>query len=301
LEIFLTLNSFLLITLFFLFGSTALPQWQVDGGKLIWPNGPVMPKTLLVYDDASSYQNALDLWTANSTEELPALIYKNTQNWRPALRLQIDVDSSHFTGLTHILGGISYAYLSTNHGVQLQPIIGFQGVGWSSISGSASYGAGSSLVGLIGSIYTDASLGSIPQAIGVHSLFSFETGANDTIINAFGFKSEINQWSAGSTQVDTFYSFYSSNDEPDNISKFYHFYGSGDYPSYFGGAAIQKVYTYNVHDPISSSDLESFIGLASEVGSGYTAYIDDNGEGIYFYQVVSDGTRWWVFIAAQAP
>lgn len=291
----------LVLTLFFLFGSTSLPQWQVDGGKLIWPYGPVMPKTLLVYDDASSFQNALDLWIANSTEELPALIYKNNQNWRPALRLQIDVDSIHFTGSTHILGGVSYAYLSTNHGTQTQPVIGFQGVGWSSIAGSASYGSGSSIIGLSGSIYTNASLGSIPQAIGVHSLLSFETGANDTIINAYGFKSEINQWSAGSTQVDTFYSFYSSNDEPDNISKFYHFFGSGDYPSFFGGGIIQKVYTFDVHEPISNNDLETFIGLASEVGSGYTAYIDDNGASQYFYQVVSDGNVWWVFTATQAP
>lgn len=276
-------------------------QWLVDGGKLIWPNGPVLPKTLLVYDDASSFENALDLWIANSSEELPALIYKNAQNWRPALRLQIDVDSSHFTGLTHILGGISYAFLSTNHGTQTQPIIGFQGVGWSSIAGSASYGSGSSIIGLSGSIYTNASLGSIPQAIGVHSLFSFESGANDTITKAYGFKSEINQWSAGSTQVDTFYSFYSSNDEPDNISKFYHFYGLGDYPSYFGGAIIQKVYTFDVENPPSGGELDSFFGSPAEAGAGFNVYINDNAESSNFYQIVSDGVRWWVFTAAQAP
>jgi hypothetical protein len=281
--------------------SNSHAQWLVDGGKVLWPNGPVMPKTLIVYDDPSSFQNAFDLWVANSTEELPALIYKNAQNWRPALRLQIDVDSSHFTGSTHILGGISYAFLSTNHGQQVQPVLGFSGVGWSSISGAASWGSGSSLVGLSGDVYSNASVGTIPYAIGVRSFFSFETGANDTISNGYGFKSEINQWSPGNTLVNNYYGFYSSNDEPDNISQFYHFYGSGDYPSYFGGATIQKVYTYDVHDPISKNDLETFIGVASEVGSGFTAYIDDNGEGQLFYQVVSDGSRWWVFTAAQAP
>ena len=80
------------------------------------------------------------------------MIYKNAQNWRPALRLQIDVDSSHFTGSTHILGGISYAFLSTNHGQQVQPVIWFSGVGWSSISGAASWGSGSLLVGLSGEV-----------------------------------------------------------------------------------------------------------------------------------------------------
>lgn len=291
----------LLLTVFFLFGSTSLPQWQVDGGKLIWPNGPVMPKTLLVYDDASSFQNALDLWIANSTEELPALIYKNNQNWRPALRLQIDVDSSHFTGSTHILGGISYAYLSTNHGQQNEPVFGFSGVSWSSISGSASYGSGSSLIGLSGEVFSNASLGLIPNAIGVRSFFSFETGANDTITNGFGFKSEINQWSAGNTLVNNFYSYYSSNDEPDNISKFYHFYGAGDYPSYFGGAMIQKVYTYDVHEPPSTTDIESHFGPAEQAGAGFNVFINDNDESINFYHIVSDGNVWWVFTASQAP
>ena len=115
-------------------------------------------------------------------------------------------------------------------------------------------------------------------AIGVRSFFSFETGANDTITNGYGFKSEINQWSPGNTVVDNFYSFYSSNDEPDNVSKFYHFYGSGDYPSYFGGATIQKVYTYDVENPPTHGDLEGNFGNASDVGSGFTAYIDDNDE-----------------------
>ncbi len=276
-------------------------QWLVDGGKLIWPNGPIMPKTLLVYDDESSFQNVLDLWTDQGTEEIPAIIYKNTQNWRPTLRLNIDVDSSHFTGSTHILGGISYAYLSTNHGTQTQPVIGFQGVGWSSITGSASYGTGSSVIGLLGSVYTNASIGNIPQAIGVHSLFSFETGANDTITNAYGFKSEINQWSVGNTQVDTFYSFYSSNDESDNISKFYHFYGSGDYPSYFGGSMIQKVYTYDVHNPPSTAELETFFGPAEQAGAGFNVFINDNDESSFFYHVISDGNAWWVFTASIAP
>jgi hypothetical protein len=290
---------FFLIVL--LLSSFTRAQWSVDGGKLIWPYGPVVPKTLIIYDDATSFQNALDLWSANSTEELPALIYKNAQNWRPALRLQLDVDSSHFTGLSHILGGISYALLSTNHGKQNEPVFGFTGVGWSSISGSASWGSGSSIVGLSGEVYSDATLGHIPNAIGVRSFFSFETGANDTITKGYGFKSEINQWSPGNTLVNNFYSYYSSNDEPDNISKFYHFYGAGDYPSYFGGSMTQKVYTYDVHEPPSTTDIESHFGPAEQAGAGFNVFINDNDESINFYHIVSDGNVWWVFTAAQAP
>jgi len=280
--------------------SNSRAQWLVDGGKLIWPNGPVMPKSLIVYDEASSFQNALNLWYDQGAEEIPAIFYKNAQNWRPALRLQIDVDSIHFTGSTHILGGISYALLSTNHGQQSQPVFGFSGIGWTSISGSASWGSNSLLVGLSGEVYSNASVGIIPNAIGVRSFFSFETGANDTINNGYGFKSEINQWSPGSTLINHFYSFYSSNDKPDNVSEFYHFYGSGDYPSYFGGAMIQKVYTPDVSNPPSRAELESEFGMAEDAGAGYNFFIDDNAESTNFYQVVSDGVRWWVFTASPA-
>ncbi|HCY76462.1 MAG TPA: hypothetical protein DHV28_11120 [Ignavibacteriales bacterium] len=290
---------FFLIVL--LLSSFTHAQWSVEGGKLIWPNGPVMPKTLIIYDDASSFQNALDLWYDQGAEEIPSIFYKNAQNWRPALRLQIDVDSSHFTGSTHILGGISYAFLTTNHGIQLEPVVGFQGVAWSSIEGSATWGSGSSMVGLGGLIYSDASKGLIPKSIGVLSLHSFETGANDTIINAYGFKSEINKWGPGNTLVDTFYSFHSSNDKPANITKFYHFYGKDDYPSYFGGAMIQKVYAYDVENPPTRGELESLFGTPEEAGSGLNFFIDDNAESANFYHIVSDGVRWWVFTAAQAP
>ncbi|OQY72404.1 MAG: hypothetical protein B6D44_10280 [Ignavibacteriales bacterium UTCHB2] len=285
----------------FLLSSFTNAQWSVEGGKLIWPNGPVMPKTLIVYDDATSFQNALDLWYDQGAEEIPSIFYKNAQNWRPALRLQIDVDSSHFTGSTHIIGGISYAFLTTNHGQQNEPVFGFEGVGWSSISGSATWGSGSSIGGLAGMVYSTASRGVIPKSIGVLSVHSFETGANDTIINAFGFKSEINKWGPGSTLVDTFYSFHSSNDKPLSITKFYHFYGKDDYPSYFGGAMIQKVYTYDVSNPPTRGELETEFGPAEQFLAGYNFFIDDNAESANFYHIVSDGVRWWVFTAATAP
>jgi len=81
-----------------------------------------------------------------------------------------------------------------------------------SMSGLASWGSGSSLVSLTGSVYSNAAAGTVPDAIGVHSFFSFESGANDTITSAYGFKSEINQAGSGNTLVNIFYSFYSSND-----------------------------------------------------------------------------------------
>jgi len=49
--------------------------------------------------------------------------------------------------------------------------------------GLASWGSGSYIVGLTGSVYSNATVGTIPNAIGVHSFFSFESGANDNIAN----------------------------------------------------------------------------------------------------------------------
>ena len=118
--------------------------------------------------------------------------------------------------------------------------------------------------------------------------------------NGYGFKSEINQLSSGNTSVGNFYSYYSSNDLPAHVSSFYHFYGSGDYPSYFGGAMIQKVYTPDVSNPPTRSELESIFGMPEDVGAGFNIFIDDNGQGSDFYQVVSDGNLWWVFTASAA-
>lgn len=109
-------------------------------------------------------------------------------------------------------------------------------------------------------------------------------------------------WGTSTGKFMNYYAMYSKLHSTDYIEgKYYHFYGEGDAPSFFGGPMIQKVYTPDVSNPPSRSDLESLYGSAGDVDSGYNFFIDDNGEGARFYHVVSDGTRWWVFTAAQAP
>lgn len=109
-------------------------------------------------------------------------------------------------------------------------------------------------------------------------------------------------WGTSTGLYQNYYAFYSNLLNKDYIlNKAYHFYGEGDSPSYFGGAMIQKVYTPEVSSPPSRSELESFFGTAEDAGSGYNIFIDDNGDGHNFYHIVSDGSRWWVFTAAQAP
>jgi hypothetical protein len=99
-----------------------------------------------------------------------------------------------------------------------------------------------------------------------------------------------------------YYAFYSNILNRDHIlNKVYHFYGEGDVPSYFGGATIQKVYTFDVSIPPSRSELETFFGNAESVDVGYNFFINDNGESHNFYRIVSDGSIWWIFTATQAP
>lgn len=109
-------------------------------------------------------------------------------------------------------------------------------------------------------------------------------------------------WGTSTGLYQNYYAFYSNIQNRDYIlNKSYHFYGEGDSPSYFGGPMIQKVYTYEVSNPPTRSELESLIGVPGDLDPGYNIFIDDNGEGHNLYYIVSDGSRWWVFTAAQAP
>jgi hypothetical protein len=59
--------------------------------------------------------------------------------------------------------------------------------------------------------------------------------------------------------------------------------------------AIKKfpVFTDDVSNPPTKSELDSAIGEPATVGAGYKAIVDDNGAGANVYLVVSDGTNWW--------
>lgn len=109
-------------------------------------------------------------------------------------------------------------------------------------------------------------------------------------------------WGTSTGKFQNYYAMYSKLHSTDYIEgQYYHFYGEGDAPSFFGGAIIQKVYTPDVSNPPTRAELEAEFGTAEVAGAGYNFFIDDNAETTRFFHVVSDGTRWWVFTAAQAP
>ncbi len=57
----------------------------------------------------------------------------------------------------------------------------------------------------------------------------------------------------------------------------------------------------NVSNPPTDSELNNLFGLAEEAGAGFTAHIDDNGDGIDAYKVWSCGTHWWYETLTKAP
>ena len=56
----------------------------------------------------------------------------------------------------------------------------------------------------------------------------------------------------------------------------------------------------DVDNPPTDAQLDGIFGTPATVGSGFTSYIDDNGGGAHFYQVISDGTNWWTIAGAKA-
>lgn len=62
----------------------------------------------------------------------------------------------------------------------------------------------------------------------------------------------------------------------------------------------QTVHTNDVSNPPTDAELDAIFGTPGTVGAGFTAYIDDNGAGTNFYQIVSDGTNWWIFTGTVA-
>jgi hypothetical protein len=62
----------------------------------------------------------------------------------------------------------------------------------------------------------------------------------------------------------------------------------------------QDVHTDDVSNPPTDAELDAIFGTPATVGAGYRALIDDNGGGANFYEVVSDGTNWWIFTGTKA-
>lgn len=65
-------------------------------------------------------------------------------------------------------------------------------------------------------------------------------------------------------------------------------------------ATFPQVDTTNVSNPPTDAELDAAFGTPATVGAGFTAYIDDNNADTNFYQVVSNGTSWWVFTGTKA-
>jgi len=66
------------------------------------------------------------------------------------------------------------------------------------------------------------------------------------------------------------------------------------------GDIKQKVYTDDVSNPPTDAELDAIYGTPATVGAGYTSYIDDNGGGTNFYQIISDGTNWFILTGTKA-
>jgi len=54
-----------------------------------------------------------------------------------------------------------------------------------------------------------------------------------------------------------------------------------------------QVDTSNVSNPPTDAQLDTAFGTPATVGTGFTALLDDNGDGNNVYLVASDGTNWW--------
>ncbi len=66
------------------------------------------------------------------------------------------------------------------------------------------------------------------------------------------------------------------------------------------GDIKQTVHTDNVSNPPTDAELDTIFGTPATVGAGFTAYIDDNNADTNFYQIVSNGTSWWIFTGTKA-
>lgn len=299
----------------FLLSSLSNAQWLVSGGNVSWPYGNMFVKGHSTLNGSLKYYG--DDFMQNVYGSIPQTqhrLYANQESWWGALAV-INYWGKSYKGdilqPDSRLLGLDIKSISTGDsllspfGIQIQSHLGGD-------SGAVWKG---NVKDIIGANVTLTVGDYIPK--GVDPNWSFITAfhasideLSTTFVDTLDYTSfygyEFRFGSGNKKRFKETRSFFSDLTSYNASTKIlngnaYHFYGQGDYPSYFGGAMIQKVYTYDLGDPPSEAELESFFGSSSAVGAGFTAYVDDNGEGQLFYQVVSDGSRWWVFTATQAP
>ncbi len=299
----------------FLLSSFTQAQWFVSGGNVSWPYGNVFVKGKTHFNgNLSNYGNDFAQYFFGGTPSTQHLIYANQESWWGALSV-VNYWGKEFKGEILMpdsrLLGMDIKALSTGdtllspHGLQVQSHLGGD-------SGAVWKGNVKDIIG----INTTMTVGNYTPK-GVDPNWSFMTlfhGAvdeiNTTFIDTMDYTAlygyEFRFGSGNKKRFKETRSFFSDLTSYNASTKIlngnaYHFYGQGDYPSYFGGAMIQKVYTYDVLNPPDKSELDALFGTPEEAGSGFNVFIDDNAESSNFYHIVSDGLRWWVFTAAQAP
>lgn len=191
---------------------------------------------LLVYD--GDLDAAMSRYNDQGNGSIPFLNYKALQNWFPAMRNEINIGDDNFVGNTHIVAQANYAWLRATSGQQDYNITGLYNVAWNGVSGSLTWGTYGSLISSFDNLYTNATAGKVPAAVGNEIFISAESGANDSWGYLYGVRLRLNPLANGLLHIDTIKTFYSDLVDKNVNTTFdgaYHFYGLGNYPSYFGG------------------------------------------------------------------
>ena len=291
-----TLFLFLILNCSLLIG-TASAQWWVDGGNAIWPHGNVSVTNGIfkAYNSYSALVQDNGLHFFGNYQSAPAF---SSPRWGGSVKIfeQLDEPINSFMTPLSVYGFYKQKtnssnlseYVGSPRGLQLRLDTHLDNK--NQPSGIAS--------GIEIELYHNGNydLGFSHGLRLIHQIL--DTGNVGTHYGIF-FDTP---WGTSIGKYQNYYALYSKIHNTDYIAEnYYHFYGEGDAPSYFGGAMIQKVYTHDVSNPPSRSELESLVGIPEELDPGYNIFIDDNGEGTRFFLVVSDGQRWWVFTASAAP
>lgn len=293
--------------MFFLFTSLLQAQWWTSGGNLLWPYGDVKINKGLSAGNDLKYN-----YETNFSEIIRAKHYFLTSqetwyggslfaNFDDGTNLIRKVQpGSRMNGIDNFVWQKNNDSLFDATGMQTQirlepkPGAVWRNPSWPVYTTMMSY-----LV-----------LGKLPYksnfatgSLSIYEAVIDETPsvtAVDTIPFNRTFGYSFRMGSGNKHRYPMFYSFYSdlvSYSASTKLLKGYHFYGYGDYPSFFGGTIIQKVYTTNVSNPPTASELNAAYPNAVD---GETIYIDDNNANTNFYQVVKKGTSWWIFTGTKA-
>lgn len=251
-----------------------------------------------ILNDSTALGDAQDLMSAQGND-IPLLVYKDNQTWRPSFRSHTVIKDAKFTGDTWVLAHFNNAILEISTGQMVWNVVGHANQVESKLRGNATWGTYGELIGILNSIYTFSTTGTLPLATGARSMFSPEEGANDTWTQAVGYKSHFNEYATGTLVVNEYIGFLSdllAIGANTTITSGYHFYGKGDYPSYFGGAVINATQAVSgLSVTPTQVELESALGANQPDGWSKTVWDGDNNRllkvhsygGLFFYEILT--------------